>query len=285
MPDTLSQTAARATEAWTTSKDGTKLFYLRWPVESPRASMTIIHGYAEHSARYNYVAAYLNNMGFDVFALDLRGHGRSEGTRGHVSSYSHYHDDVDALREIVAAETKAKKHFILGHSNGGLITLSYVVERKPQIEAFIVTGPFLGPANPVPPVTLFLGKIMAMVYPKLKLPTGIDAADLSTDPTVGERYAADPLVFPTATAGWFSEAMKTAEATTARAGEIRTPCLIMQGTEDRLADPSKAKPFYDLVGSDDKKYVDWPGMYHEILNEVEKDRVLGEIGTWLEPRL
>lgn len=281
MPETLAQ----ATEAWTTSKDGTKLLYRRWAVQSPRASMTIVHGYAEHCGRYDYVAAYLNDLGIDVFALDLRGHGRSDGPRGHVASYSLYHDDVDALREIVTAETKAKKHFILGHSNGGLIALSYVVERKPQIDGFIVTGPFLGPAKPVPPVTLLLGKIMAVLYPKLTLPTGIDPADLSTDPEVGKKYAADPLVFPTATAGWFSEAMKTAETTTARANEIALPCLIMQGTEDRLADPSKAKPFFEAVGSDDKKYVEWPGMYHEILNEVEKDRVLGEIRDWLEPRL
>lgn len=278
-------TLAPATEHWTQSPDGTRLFYRRWPVERPRAAVAIVHGYAEHSGRYDHVAAMLNDLGMDVFALDVRGHGKSAGARGHAGDYAEYDADVRALLARVRAESPAKRIFVLGHSNGGLITLFYALRPDPDIAACIVTAPFLGTAMKVPGWKSFLGRVMSSVYPTLTMPSGLPTSALSHDPEVVRAYEQDPLVFPTATAGWFTAALAAMERVKSGASGIKLPFLVMQGTGDRLADPTQARPLFDALGSADKKYIEYPGFYHEIMNEVEKDRVLGDIRAWLEPRL
>lgn len=276
---------APVAEFWMQSKDGTRLFGRRWPVDAPRAAVAIVHGYAEHCGRYDHVAAMLNALGLDVFALDLRGHGRSDGARGHAGHYDEYLDDVRALLDEIRRSSPARRLLILGHSNGGLITLLYSTDPAPDVMACIVTAPFLGTAMKVPGWKASLGRIMSTIYPKLSLPSGLPTHGLSHDPAVVRAYETDPLVFPTATAGWFTAAVAAQERVRREASRISLPILVMQGTADPLVDASLARPLFDSLGSKDKRYVDYPGFYHEIMNEVEKARVLDDIRAWIEPRL
>lgn len=279
-------TTLPSTTGHTQTADGRKIFYRSWPVENPQACVAIVHGYAEHSGRYHHVAAALNEAGFDAYALDLTGHGESEGRRGHVDRFSQYLDDVDALRAAIAEQRPdAQKHFILGHSNGGLITLNYMIERKPNIRGFVITAPFLGTAMKVPGWKIALGRVMSNIWPTLSMPTGLDPDQLSHDPEIGPAYANDPLVFDTTTARWYSEAMNAIARAFERAGEIKTPCLVMQGTADAIADPQKPRELFEKIGSPDKEYVDFPGMYHEIMNEVENEKVIGKVREWFVAHL
>jgi alpha-beta hydrolase superfamily lysophospholipase len=276
---------APAAEFWMQSKDGTRLFGRRWALESPRAAVAIVHGYAEHSGRYNHVAAMLNTLGLDVFALDVRGHGRSDGARGHAADYNEYIDDVRVFLDEIRKVSPTRRILVLGHSNGGLITLLYALDPAPDVFACVVTAPFLGTAMKVPGWKSSLGKIMSAVYPKLSLPSGLPTQGLSHDPEVVRAYENDPLVFPTATAGWFTAALAAQDRVKREAGRIALPILVMQGMADPLVDASMARPLFDAIGSSDKKYVEYPGLYHEIMNEVEKDKVLADIRAWIEPRL
>lgn len=283
MPTTQSRPESR-TDAWTQSKDGTRLQYCHWPVADAKATVAIVPGYAEHLGRYDHVAAFLNEAGLDVFALDLRGHGQSEGARGHAGDYEEYCEDVDAFLAKVRAEASSSTLFLLGHSNGGLIGLSYVNRRQPDLRGLIVTAPFLGPAIEVPAIKLWIGKLLSSLMPKLAMPSGLPAEHLTHDPQVNKAYEDDPLVFSTVTTGWFAAATREIDKTFADAAKITLPCLVMQGSGDLIADPSRAKPLHDALGSTDKKYVEWPGMYHEIMNEVEKEKVLTELREWILER-
>lgn len=266
------------------SRDGTALIVRHWPVENPRARVLIVPGYADHSGRYEHVADWLGEAGLDVCAVDLRGHGESDGARGHVQSFTEYLEDVDALIEFATGVSEADKTFLLGHSMGGLVAINYGIERKPDFEGVIVTSPFLGVAAKVSPVKVFIGRMMSAVRPRLALPNEIDPGFLSRDGAVGEAYAADPLVFNTVTARWYTEAMAAIENASRRAGEFTLPYLHLQAGADRIADPSRGKPLHDRIGSSDKSFVEYPGFYHEILNETEKEKPLGDMRAWILER-
>lgn len=276
---------AAAQETFIQSRDGTKLYCRHWGVESPRASVALVHGYGEHCGRYEHVARYLNDQGLDVFGIDVRGHGKSDGIRGYVARFTEYHDDVDALLAWMKEKSSTENRIILGHSNGGLIVLSHMASRSPSCNALIVSAPFLAVAGKPPAIKLALGKLMSVVYPKLLMPTEIRAEHLSRDPAVGEAYFKDELVFKTVNVRWFTEAMATAQQTFRDAGRIKVPCLVMQGTSDPLADPAQARPMHDALGSTDKRYIEYEDFRHEILNENGKERVMADMGDFINAHL
>jgi len=272
-------------ESWTASRDGTRLFYRRWPVERPRAVIGIIHGYADHSGRYSHVAALLNAMGLDVFAIDLRGHGRSDGERGYVSRFERYHEDVDALLERVAAESDASKLFVLGHSMGGLIAMHYGLHHETDWQGAVISSPFLGVHGKIPIFKRLIGRGMSAVHPRFSLPSGLKAAHVSHDPQIVRDYADDPLVFDVATARWFTEAERAIGQVEGGAAAFEMPCLFVQAGDDRIADATRVKPLFDAIGSADKTYVAYPGFYHEVLNETDREKVLKDVEAWLVSRL
>lgn len=277
--------AVKEAEAAARSKDGTELFYRRWRVGSPRGCVLIVHGYADHSGRYPHVAKFLNEVGLDVFAADVRGHGKSGGARGHTMRFDRYLEDVDAALEAMRRDGASGPAFVLGHSHGGLIALNYALHRKPDWRGLIVTSPFLGVAMKVPPVKLAAGRLMSKLFPSFSLPSEIPPEYLSHESDVVRGYANDPLVFKTATARWFTEAMGAIDEVYDRAGEIKVPTLMLAAGDDRVADPSKAEPLFQRLGAEDKQFVSYAGFYHEILNETEKERVFAEIRPWIERRL
>lgn len=267
------------------SKDGTRIFHRRWPVENSKANVLIIHGYAEHSGRYDHVAAFFNSMGFGVRAFDVRGHGRSSGVRGHTRRFSDYLDDAELMLDLIAREDGDPSPFILGHSHGGLIALSLAINREPKTRGLLVTSPFLGVAVKVAPAKLAVGRLLSAIYPSLSLSTGLPSGYLSHDQAVCSAYANDPLVFGTATARWYTEAMGAIDEVFRRAGELDLPLILLHAGDDRVADPSRAKPFFDAVGSRDKTYIDYPSFYHEVMNEEGKERVFADMREWILKRL
>ena len=265
--------------------DGSVVEARAWRVGSPRARVLILHGYAEHSGRYEHVAAFLNERDYDVFAVDLRGHGRSDGDRGYVTRFGDYLGDLRAL--LLWSDTFGEELplFMLGHSNGALIALQFFLhDHSPAWRGLIITSPFLGLAIDVPGWKRAMGRIMSVIYPRLALPSGLLPAHLSHDRTVRDAYAADPLVFKTATARFFTESERASAEVIARAAEIKIPCLILQAGEDHIADAKKSRLLHDRLGSEEKTYIEYPGMYHEIMNETERHKPLDEIARWLESR-
>ena len=106
-----------------------RLRYRTWEVANPRAAVLVVHGLAEHGGRYARFAQTLGGFGFSTFALDLRGHGLSDGRRGHAASFDCFLQDLDRFRrEVEGVLDRRTPLFLLGMSMGGLIALRYLEE-------------------------------------------------------------------------------------------------------------------------------------------------------------
>lgn len=268
------------------SADGTSLFYQNWlPAEPPVAALIIVHGLGEYSDRYQHVAQYFTERNLAVFALDLRGHGRSGGQRGHVERFQNYLDDVTALINFAKETTPNIPLFLMGHSMGGLIVLNYALKTPQNIAAVVSSAPGLRARMKVPGWKVTLASLMSNLAPKLSMPNGIDPINLSHDTENVAAYIADPLVHDKVSARWYTEFVNTGEWVLQHAKSMNVPTLVLQGGADPIVDPSGARDFFEGMTIADKKHIEYPNLYHEILNEPEKLTVLNDIEAWLMPRL
>ncbi|MCL4467898.1 MAG: lysophospholipase [Deltaproteobacteria bacterium] len=263
------------------SKDNTEIFYKYILADKPKASVFIVHGLGEHLGRYDNVTNTLKE--YNLFLLDLRGHGKSGGKRGHVMRFDEYLDDIDSLRNEVKGLIKGKT-FILGHSMGGLIVLRYAIYRPEGISGVVASGPLLGVNVKVPKIKDVIGRLVANLAPGLSMSNEIDTGKLSHDKAVVDAYNNDPLVHAKVSARWYVEMVKAMEDTHENAGRLSMPCLILHGSADALTNPRSSREFFEKAGSKDKTYKLYEGYYHEVYNEVEKQKPLSDMAEWLNKR-
>jgi alpha-beta hydrolase superfamily lysophospholipase len=281
------------------TKDGLKLFAVHHPVSHARGRVVILHGFAEHLGRYDRLVAELVDAGFACHLFDLRGHGRSEGRRGHIARFSDYLDDLDFfVRETPqrVSETSDLTDprvdqaleaplFVLAHSLGGLIVLNYVLHRPQVFDALAVSSPFLAPAFKLPPLAKEVGAIAAYVMPTFSLKTVIQPDWLSRDASIVTAYKQDPLVSSTVTTGWWQAVREAQAEVLERAREIRTPALFLLGDADRLADWRHSRSVFERLGSVNKRLEIYPGFFHEVLNELGRERVIEDLISWFTSNL
>ncbi|RME51356.1 MAG: alpha/beta hydrolase [Caldilineae bacterium] len=264
------------------SADGFSLFCRAWPAEGdPRATLAIVHGLGEHSGRYDHTARYFAERGYAVFAVDLRGHGQSEGRRGHINRFDDYLTDVTTLLDHARRQTPDRPLFLLGHSMGGLIVLVYALKHPDGLTAVVASGPGLRARVHVPAWKTTLANLMASVAPTLAMSNGLDPADISRDRAVVDAYIADPLVHDRVTARWYTEFTAAGDWAMANASRFPLPLLIVQGGSDPIVDPAGAKAFFDRVARSDKRHIEYTTLYHEVFNEPEKLDVLADVENWL----
>ena len=270
-------------EAW----DGERLFWQLWaaPEGQPRRGRVMLqHGYGEHSWRYDHVARALVRAGYDVMALDARGHGRSSGKRGFVERFDDYVKDLALLRKELDRRLPPERGplFVLGHSQGGLIVLRYALEQPADVAAFAVTSPLCRIGAEVPAWKAVMGKLMSKAWPTLSLPTELDAADLTHVSEVVQLYRDDPLVLKIATARWFTEQEDAQQDLLRRAGEIRSPFLFIIAGADRIVDPAASEQVYHRLGSPDRELEMLPEAFHEVLNERDWTQTVRRLVGWFE---
>ena len=269
-----------------TGRGGIRLHWQAWEPDGPtRAVLLVAHGYGEHGGRYGNLVDHFLPQGYSVYALDHRGHGRSQGPRGHVGRFGEFVTDLHALRVRIEEEHKEAPLVLVGHSMGGLIAIHYVLDHGPGLAAAVLSSPCLGIPNPPSRTQGALASIFSVIVPRLGYEAKLNPDDLSHEPTVGRAYAADPLVHRRATARFYTEFSAAMHDATERAGEITLPILILQAGSDRLVDPEATVRFCERVASADKKLRVYPALFHEIFNEIERDQVLADLEAWLEPRL
>lgn len=261
----------------TLASKGAQLFAQWWlPDGEPRAVVAIVHGYAEHSGRYAQTAADLVARGYAVEAVDLRGHGRSSGERVCIASYDEYLDDVDAFLARIRTVHPARKLFLLGHSMGGGVVTSYVIDRSPALDGVILSGAaMLARREDPPPGTT----------PPPARTGPLPADTISRDPAVVAAYEHDPLVYrgaPPARTGaaWAAAYQRVQDG---MAG-IAYPLLILHGTDDKLVPYRGSVQLHETACSTDKTLRLYEGLYHEVLNEPERDQVVADILEWLDAR-
>lgn len=271
-------------EETVTATDGLRLYLRRHEPANARAEILIAHGFGEHSGRYGALADHLVSHNYSVTAYDHRGHGLSDGLPGHVESFSEYDEDLAKLVSSVRSRSQAKHLFLIGHSMGGLIALRYAARKSGALSGAIISAPLIEVAVPVPAHKLMIARVSARMAPRMRLDNEIDPANLSRDPEVGRAYAADPLVNRKVSAKWFAEATRAMKEVAEGAPRITTPVLVMHGTDDRLASVDATKRMFERIESPDKELVIYPGFYHELFNEPEKQDVFERVTEWLDKR-
>lgn len=277
------QTTVRTEDDTFTTADGVRLFERRWlPEGAPKAALAIVHGYAEHSGRYAYVGEALAARGYAVHAVDLRGHGRSEGPRAFVRSFDAYLADLRAFLDRVRTTTPAVPVFLLGHSMGGTIVALAAVADRPAVEGILLSGPVT--VRNAPRLFERVINVIARVAPMLPL-TKLSAGAVSRDPEVVRRYDEDPLVYRgRMRVGLLAAMLRAARRVDERIGTMSLPVLFMHGTADQLTTPEGSRDLYERAASSDKTLKLYDGLYHEILNEPERDEVIADIAAWLAAR-
>lgn len=263
------------------TKDKLQLFSRAWLTENPKASIVFVHGFGEHSGRYTQVADFFNKNGYSFFAFDNRGHGQSEGKRGHARDYDAYLYDIDVFLDYVTVQSAGKPIFLYGHSMGGNLVLNYVLKRKLSIKGVIVSGPWIQLAFQPKPVLITIGKLMRSVVPGFSQDSGLVQSHISKDPAVVEAYKNDPLVHSKITASASIGLLEAAAFLDTYAGVMPVPTLIMHGAEDLLTSQPASEAFAKRV-SGPVTYKKWEGMYHEIHNEPQQMEVFNYILGWME---
>jgi acylglycerol lipase len=261
---------------------GLKLYYQYWlPDKRPKAVLLVAHGLAEHSGRYKNLVNYFVPKGYAVYALDHRGHGRSEGTRSYIDRFSDYLADLKTFFDKVRKEQGDAKIFLVGHSMGGTIATAYAIEHQKELAGLILSGALLTALGGVSPVLLAMAGVIAVLLPKMGVVV-LDASTISRDQAVIDAYVNDPLVFrgkvPARTG---AELTKVCKKLPERMPEIKLPMLIMHGSADQLVPQEGSKLLYELAGSKDKTLKFYEGLYHEIFNEPEHKQVFVDMETWL----
>ncbi len=262
--------------------DGTPIFAREWEPRGPlRAVVVLIHGLGEHSGRYAHVARVMTDAGYAVLAPDLRGHGCSEGKRGHIPSYDVAADDIQQALGEASTRHPGVPQFLYGHSLGGALVLYTVLKHQPAVRGVIVTSPGLAPGSPIAGIKLAAAKIFSKLAPSMTLANGLDTDNLSHDPSIKPAYLADRYVHPLISARLAMELIKNGTWIQCQKGEFPLPLLLLQGTDDHLVDPAATRRFAaGLTG--DVTYKEWEGWYHELHNESEKEQVLRVMVDWLD---
>lgn len=263
-----------------TTSDDLDLFTRTWTGDGePRRGMLIVHGLAEHSGRWDHVARFFADRGYEVAAFDLRGHGQSGGTKGHVGSFDDFLDDVQGIVESGLVRTDLP-WVIYGHSLGGFISTYYLSEDRPHPNAAVVSAPALN--ADVPGALRVAAQVLGRVAPKVAMSNPIDGDQLSRDDAVGEAYFGDPLVYPKATTRLALETFNAQDRIGSLIDAITTPTLVIHGADDSLVPPSASAPLASVDGVERKVY---PGLRHEMHNEPEQAQVLSEVAAWLDSAL
>jgi alpha-beta hydrolase superfamily lysophospholipase len=253
------------------------------PAQAPKAVVGLLHGYADHAARYAHVMEAWAKAGITTVALDMRGHGRAAGMRGYCSRFEEYLDDAAELTRLVRDKARGAACFLMGHSFGGLVASMSAIEQPGLWRGLLMTGPYFGLGMDVPRAKLIGGKIASRLVPKLGIPMGL--ADLTHDLVRAKAYESDPLVFKNARARWFTETTKAQVRALARAGELRMPLYVLFGGADHIAKPAAGKAFVDRAGSADKTWEELPGLFHEVLNEPEWEGLARKMSEWMLGRV
>ncbi len=272
---------AKHAEGQLNGTGGTSLYWQSWTPENPRGLVVLVHGMGEHSGRYAHVAQALNRQGFAVHAHDHRGHGRSVGKRSFIDRMDNLVADIGIAFDHGRAAVPEGPVIVLGHSMGGLASALWAEDNRAKLDALVLSGP-LAALDAANPVTRLVAKALSALTPSLPL-VAVDTTALSHDPQVGIDYRADPLIFsgklPARTVGELAGGVAKVQA---GASKLTMPLLIQHGEQDVLAPPHGSEELFEKAPSTDKARIVYAGMYHEIYNEVDRAKVLGDLTEWME---
>jgi len=273
-------------EQWLDGNDGPRIFTRHWRPPGgaePRAALVICHGVNSHGGQYLRAAEEFAAAGFAVTAPDLRGRGRSEGERFHVDDVADYVADLSQAIELAKARDPALPCYLLGHSAGGVTSVSYALDHQQRIAGLICESFAFRVFAPDFALTLLKGASHILPdLPALKL----KMKDFSRDPAWVAELLADPYTQDeTQPVETVAALVRAGDRMEKEFGTITLPLLILHGTADKATRPDGSQEFYDHAGSRDKQLIFYQDYYHDLLNDLGRERVMADIVGWIEARL
>jgi|SRR5688572_6718357 len=271
-------------EEYLDSAGGLRIFVRSWrPATPPRAIIVLVHGFNSHGGYYLWAAEQLLASGLAVYALDLRGRGKSDGERYFIDKFAEYQSDVDALVNLARRREPGLPLFLFGHSAGGVIASNYVLDHQSQIAGLVCES--FAYKVPAPDFALAVLKGLSHLAPHAHV-LNLPKKEFSRDPKVVQALLDDPLlaneVQPTKTV---AEMVRADERLARDFPQFKLPLLIIHGTRDTVTRPEGSKEFYERAGSADKTLKLYEGYFHDPLNDIGKEAVMADIRAWLEKRI
>jgi acylglycerol lipase len=274
----------QAKESSFTGVGGLKIFTRSWqPDEKPCGVMVIVHGFNSHSGQYLWAAEQFTKNGLAVYALDLRGRGRSEGERYYVEKMDDFVEDVETLVKQAKSENPGLPVFMLGHSAGGVTACVYALDHQAEINGLICES--FAYQLPVPEIVLTFLKGLSYITPHTHV-FSLKNKDFTRDEKVVEEMNNDILIKGESQPAQTAAAMLHAsERLKKEFPNIALPVLILHGTADKATKPSGSQHFYDAAGSNDKTLKLYEGHFHDLLNDLDKEIVMTDIQNWIDERI
>jgi alpha-beta hydrolase superfamily lysophospholipase len=262
---------------------GIDIFTRSWRPAKPRAVVVIAHGFNSHSGQYFWVAQQLLAAGYSVYALDHRGRGKSGGERFFVEKFADYVDDLSTFIGMVKSQEPGLPVFLLGHSAGGVVSCLYAIEHQSGLAGLICES--FAFQVPAPDFALSLLKGVSHIAPHAHV-LKLKNEDFSRDPKIVQAMNADPLIAgESQPAETVAEMVRADERLKKEFPRITLPLLILHGTQDKATRPSGSQFFHDTAGSKDKTLKLYDGAFHDLLNDIDRQKVLADIVGWINARL
>ncbi|MEN0006304.1 MAG: lysophospholipase [Bacteroidota bacterium] len=264
------------------ASDGTMLHGTHWALDQPKAIVVLVHGLGEHVDRYAHMAAAYAKEGFAMLGFDRRGHGRSEGQRGHTPSLAHLLDELNLAIAFAKKSYPNVPVILFGHSMGGNLVLTYALqEQREELAGIISSAPWIRLVKPPGALLVAAAKLLTPIMPGVAQSNGLDASHLSKDQQVVDAYINDPLVHDKITLQTGLSLMNAATELDTFKGSIDFPLLMIHGKEDQITDPKGSAAFAKRVGGP-IEYQMYDGLYHEMHNEVEQQEVFNKATNWMK---
>lgn len=273
------------TESSWKTPDGVRLYAVEWRPLRPRAVAVLVHGLGEHCRRYDPIAEVFSDAGIALLGFDHRGHGRSEGKRGHIPSMTKAMDDITHFLGEAGERFSGLPRFLYGHSMGGLMVLNLTLTRHPEISGVVCTSPGLSPGQPVQPFKLFLANLLYSLMPAFTLENGLDVENLSHNRKVVEAYKQDPLVTPMVSSALGLDIINTGRWVQEHGEDFSLPLLLLQGLGDHVVSPQVTRGFAARVPRNLITFYEYPGLFHELHNESNNIEILSTMTAWMSERI
>ncbi|PWI57766.1 alpha/beta hydrolase [Sulfoacidibacillus thermotolerans] len=255
-------------------------------VEQPLYVITLIHGAGEYSGRYDEIREQFAAHQIATVMGDLPGHGHSPGQRGHIDSFDEY---VQAALSFLATARERYggrvPHVLLGHSMGGVIATLATARTTLPADALVLSSPAFALRMEIPWLRRMLARALLPIAPRLAQQNGILSSDVTRNQIVAQAYETDHLISHTVTLRWYFEFLAAMQKSFEECSNINIPISIWQGGADRLVNVEKVRQFVQTCENKQISYREFPGLYHEILNEPEREEVISEILAWLTTTL
>jgi alpha-beta hydrolase superfamily lysophospholipase len=260
------------------------LYYQCWmPDSRPDEILVMVHGLGSHSGLWRNAVRCLIPQGYGIYALDLRGHGRSPGLRGHIQRWQDWREDLDAFLQHIQTLETVQQYYLWGHSLGATICLDYALHKTVYLKGLILSAPALGRVGIVQ-WKLMIGQLLSLIWPSFRLKLGIDHAASSRIPAVVKTHMSDPLRHEYGSARLATEFSQAVQWTQDHLGELQVPLLLLHGGADIITDPQSSRDFFAKIEVMDKTYLEYPQSYHDLYEDLDDMLVIGDISAWLSQR-